>query len=1037
MDNSDPVARRLLPRLGRHEKPNSIPGLVLATATALSLVHIACGDAVSPPDPPPPEPARPAAIAVVSGNNQSSHGDESLPDPIVVGVRDQYGNLMSGIAVTFIPQSGHGRTDPSASTTDAEGRASTQWTLGNFAGQQVLNVAVHNGPTATVHADALQPRPKASILTTTAMAAERDSLHFTIQLSDTVSDTIEIRYTIGGDGDGATADADSADYAGPPYGTIWIAAGSPTGILSVAITDDMEAEPAHEILIVTLDPSTSDSGHRLGSTVSATATIQEGVCDRSSWILNGLADMLPAVECWEVTPDNLASIEGSLDLRPATPSADTVRALRYGDLGGLHGIESLALSGNNLAELPPEVFDDLTSLRDLNLRHNRLVSLPPDLFRNLTALRWLNLAQNQLTRLPEAAFAGLTDLYSLSLGNNQLTAVPSDAFEGLSSLGRLELLHNKIPELPAGAFGSLTALRTLDLRLNRLGRLPEDAFAGLVKLERLALGGNRLTKLPAGLFTGLVALRYLNLGHNRLGELPSGAFQDLANLYHLDLYNNRLAMLPERAFVGLENLDELNLAENPGGPFQLSLEVIRIDTADALAPGPAKVALRIAEGVPFGFSIVVSVQRGDASATSMTMLAGSEQSDTISVQQDDNPGSPTHVSIGPPPRLPDGFDGDCSYVAGKKWRCVQLVAGESLVLFGRDSNSTPVATVELPRYRLRVGEVEANVALEEHFRDPDGDRLSYAAQTTDSSVATARIVGSHLHLVPVGAGSALVSVTGRDTGGLSANLEAEVRVGAQQTGYTIDVAVADGFSPSQIEAFENAAARWQEIVRHTSDSDVVSSGGVGRRCGTEPYERTPHRRFDQGWLRGGLLVQVGPGSDGQFGSGWHGRVGGHLAQMGVCRAVRTAYNGPPARPQIVNLEIDMADVAAWEEQGELATLATHVFGHALGFGIMWDDHGLLREANGDAHFAGPRAVSAFDAAGGNEYSGAKVPVETRREQFFLAGIHWRESVLGVELMTGVLTPGVLNPLSAITIASLADLGYHVDVSLAEGFNIGE
>ena len=206
MDNSDPAARRLLPRLGRHEKPNSLPGLVLATATALSLVHAACGDAVSPPpDPPPPEPARPAAIAVISGNNQSSHGDESLPDPIVVGVRDQYGSLMSGIAVTFIPQSGHGRTDPSASTTDAEGRASTQWTLGNFAGQQVLNVAVHNGPTATVHADALQPRPKASILTTTAMAAEGDSLHLTIQLSDTVSDTIEIRYTIGGDGDGATA----------------------------------------------------------------------------------------------------------------------------------------------------------------------------------------------------------------------------------------------------------------------------------------------------------------------------------------------------------------------------------------------------------------------------------------------------------------------------------------------------------------------------------------------------------------------------------------------------------------------------------------------------------------------------------------------------------------------------------------------------------------------------------------------------------------------------------------------------------------
>ena len=438
-------------------------------------------------------------------------------------------------------------------------------------------------------------------------------------------------------------------------------------------------------------------------------------------------------------------------------------------------------------------------------------------------------------------------------------------------------------------------------------------------------------------------------------------------------------------------------------------------------------AVRVAEGVPFGFSLEVSVQRGSASATSATILAGSGQSDTISVQQGDNPGSPTHISVGPAPRLPDGFDGSCSYDgSGKKWYCIQFVAGEPLVLFGQASNRTPVAKTALPRYKLRVGEVGATLELGEHFRDPDDDRLTYSARSSDSSVAVARIQGDVLEIVAVDEGRSQVLVTATDPDGLSATLVVDVRVGAEQSGYSIDVAVADGLAPALIEALEEAAARWQEIVKSTRDRDVVWGGGVGPRCGSQPYERIPFR--GAGW-RGGLVIR--------FGSAWHDRVGGQLAKMAVCRAVG-AITSVPLRPTIVNLEIDMADVAAWEEKGELTTLAMHVIGHALGFGIMWDDAGLLRDEYGDAHFAGPRAVSAFDAAGGNEYSGgAKVPVEILREQFSLAGIHWRESVLGVELMTGVLTPGVLNPLSAITIASLADLGYEVDLSLAEAFTIGK
>ncbi len=70
-----------------------------------------------------------------------------------------------------------------------------------------------------------------------------------------------------------------------------------------------------------------------------------------------------------------------------------------------------------------------------------------------------------------------------------------------------------------------------------------------------------------------------------------------------------------------------------------------------------------------------------------------------------------------------------------------------------------------------------------------------------------------------------------------------------------------------------------------------------------------------------------------------------------------------------------------------------------------------------------RTASAFDDAGGKTYGGPKVPVESD-------AAHWRQSVFGFELMTRSF-PGGRLLLGAITIQSLADLGYQVNVSRAD------
>ena len=53
-------------------------------------------------------------------------------------------------------------------------------------------------------------------------------------------------------------------------------------------------------------------------------------------------------------------------------------------------------------------------------------------------------------------------------------------------------------------------------------------------------------------------------------------------------------------------------------------------------------------------------------------------------------------------------------------------------------------------------------------RDPDGDALTYAAATSDSSIATARAADSLVTLIALAAGRATITVTARDSGGLEA-----------------------------------------------------------------------------------------------------------------------------------------------------------------------------------------------------------------------------------------------------------------------------
>ena len=94
-------------------------------------------------------------------------------------------------------------------------------------------------------------------------------------------------------------------------------------------------------------------------------------------------------------------------------------------------------------------------------------------------------------------------------------------------------------------------------------------------------------------------------------------------------------------------------------------------------------------------------------------------------------------------------------------------------------NRAPVVTAAIPAAAVTVGDV-LTIDLSAHFSDPDGDGLSYRAQTSDPTVATATASGAMATVAGVGAGTAAITATATDPGGLSASQEFVVAVAAPQ-----------------------------------------------------------------------------------------------------------------------------------------------------------------------------------------------------------------------------------------------------------------
>jgi hypothetical protein len=100
-------------------------------------------------------PAAPATLTLVEGDSQVAVASTALGRPVVVMVRDGYGNPVDGANVAFQVASGSGVVAPEAVRSDSSGHAEAVWTLGTEPGQQALAVRVDSLRPLRIRAKAL------------------------------------------------------------------------------------------------------------------------------------------------------------------------------------------------------------------------------------------------------------------------------------------------------------------------------------------------------------------------------------------------------------------------------------------------------------------------------------------------------------------------------------------------------------------------------------------------------------------------------------------------------------------------------------------------------------------------------------------------------------------------------------------------------------------------------------------------------------------------------------------------------------------
>lgn len=220
--------------------------------------------------------------------------------------------------------------------------------------------------------------------------------------------------------------------------------------------------------------------------------------------------------------------------------------------------------------------------------------------------------------------------------------------------------------------------------------------------------------------------------------------------------------------------------------------------------------------------------------------------------------------------------------------------------------------------------------------------------------------------------------------------------------FTIEVRFLGGLTQAQKDAFKAAADRWTRVIVGDLPSVMVDGEVIDDL----------------------LILAQGTTIDGP---------GGILGQAGPTHLRPPNAGNAAYLPAKGIMSFDTADLQKMEQNGTLGDVIAHEMGHVLGVGTVWDRKALLKGAGGtNPTFSGKGAIKEYRTLRGGG-SLKRVPLENTGGSG-TRDSHWRETIFRNELMTGFVG-NAGNPLSRLTVASLQDLGYAVDLNAAEPYSL--
>ncbi|MDE2754214.1 MAG: Ig-like domain-containing protein, partial [Gemmatimonadota bacterium] len=454
------------------------------------------------------------------------------------------------------------------------------------------------------------------------------------------------------------------------------------------------------------------------------------------------------------------------------------------ELGSMARLEHLLLWGNDLeGEIPPEL-GGLARLEVLIVSSNELTGELPAELGNLGRLRKFEVHSNDLTGEIPPELGKMRSVQYMLLSGNQFTGTIPPELGDMRALRRLSLSRNKLTGTIPPELGRLANLNYLSLVGNQLtGSIPPE-LAGATELIWLYLGANQLTgNIPSELGS-LDHLAALNLGTNRLeGSIPPelGSNSRLFQLY-IDTNPGLTGPIPMsfvETWLSRFYWHDTALCSPNVPSFQAWLKIIGDHRGgDVCGDGDFEAFNGLVIGDDGSISLQaagITLSVGQTGCLHGSTLNGKLWDYHWSAWQRDTGSGWNDVSGTRTEGRLCGYDltsaPDGKYRMIGDWTLAgvrgKYKSGNEVTVGGGGGNQSPVTLGSIPSATMNAGE-SVSVNASSYFSDPDGDALTYTANSSRTSVATTSVSGGTVTVAGVAAGTTTIRITATDPGGLSA-----------------------------------------------------------------------------------------------------------------------------------------------------------------------------------------------------------------------------------------------------------------------------